>query len=214
MLPRGVSRLPGIDVSKWQGDIDWQKVHNDGIRFVIARATRGNVVTDPKYAAYRHRAPAAGLRFTAYHYAMPSGRARDAEKEATHFLRVAKLHKGNIVPALDLEDSGGLSRKRLVAWVGEWVAKVRAKTGVSPMIYSSPSFWRDRLGDTNRFARGGVRLWVAHWNVAKPDVPAGNWSGHGWTFWQHSDCGSVKGITGCVDEDRLSAGRFKGVTIP
>jgi GH25 family lysozyme M1 (1,4-beta-N-acetylmuramidase) len=81
------------------------------------------------------------------------------------------------------------------------------------MIYTSPSFWRDQVGDTNSFAHTGVRLWIAHWGVRHPSVPAGNWAGRGWTFWQHTDCGSVRGITGCVDLDRLASGRFKRVMI-
>jgi lysozyme len=79
------------------------------------------------------------------------------------------------------------------------------------MIYTSPSFWVTATGDSKKFARNGHPLWIANWRVHKPTVPAGNWAGHGWTFWQWTDCGEVNGIKGCVDKDRYggrSVGRY------
>jgi hypothetical protein len=73
------------------------------------------------------------------------------------------------------------------------------------MIYTSPNFWKNSLGNTTMFADQGYGvLWVAHWFVTSPTVPASNWGGHGWTFWQYDDCGSVPGIAGCVDLDRYN----------
>ena len=47
-------------------------------------------------------------------------------------------------------------------------------------------------------------LWVAHWGVRSPTVPANDWGGHGWTYWQWTDCWHVQGISGCVDGDRYN----------
>jgi hypothetical protein len=69
------------------------------------------------------------------------------------------------------------------------------------MIYTSPSFWRTYLGDTRIFADQGYSiLWIAHWGVSSPSVPASNWGGKGWTFWQTGG-GPVPGISGDVDLD-------------
>ena len=71
------------------------------------------------------------------------------------------------------------------------------------MIYTSPSFWKKYMGDSRALADAGYRtLWIAHWGVTAPTIPASNWGGRGWTFWQYSNCGTVPGIAGCVDLDR------------
>jgi hypothetical protein len=73
------------------------------------------------------------------------------------------------------------------------------------MIYTSPGFWADHMGDTTMFADQGYGvLWVAHWFVPNPSPPANGWGGYSWTFWQYDNCGSVPGISGCVDLDRYS----------
>lgn len=74
------------------------------------------------------------------------------------------------------------------------------------MIYTSPSFWSTYMGDTRQFADAGYTvLWIAHWTSAsQPTVPAQNWGGHGWTFWQYTDKGTVSGIKGSVDLDRYN----------
>src|SRR5204862_4355103 len=75
-----------------------------------------------------------------------------------------------------------------------------------PRSYASPAFWNKYMGDTPSLADLGYKtLWVAHWGVSAPTVPANNWGGRGWTFWQYSDCGKVSGIsTTCVDLDRFN----------
>src|SRR5439155_16800493 len=75
---------------------------------------------------------------------------------------------------------------------------------VHPMVYSGPDYWQNYMGDTQAIAEAGYPLWLAHWTVGTPTVPGGNWAGRGWTVWQWSNCGSVPGITGCVDQDRLN----------
>jgi GH25 family lysozyme M1 (1,4-beta-N-acetylmuramidase) len=58
-------------------------------------------------------------------------------------------------------------------------------------------------------------LWIAHWTTATtPSVPAGGWSGSGWTFWQYTSSGSVAGITGRVDLDRFNGTSLSRVLIP
>jgi GH25 family lysozyme M1 (1,4-beta-N-acetylmuramidase) len=83
------------------------------------------------------------------------------------------------------------------------------------MIYTGPNFWRTATGDTTEFADRGYRLlWIANWFVPEPDVPANDWGGYSWTFWQYDNCGTVPGISGCVDLDYLRRGRSRYVLIP
>jgi GH25 family lysozyme M1 (1,4-beta-N-acetylmuramidase) len=205
LAPPPGSYLEGIDVSHWQGTIDWTKVAASGKKFAVMKATEAQIYADSQYPTWHPAARAVGIRVGAYHFASPSTTANDAVLEADWFVAHAALQPGDLNPALDLEASGGLSVSALQSWVGSWLAEVYAKTGMRPMIYTSPSFWKTYMGDTRAFADAGYTvLWVAHWFVAAPTVPASNWGGRGWTFWQYSDCGSVPGISGCVDLDRYN----------
>jgi len=181
----------------------------------ILKATEGQTFDDPNYAGYRTGANGAGVYIGAYHFARPDSTPDDATLEADHFTTVAAPRSGDIVPVLDMEDSGGLSTTTLITWAQTWLDRVSTTVGTRPMIYTGPSFWRTYMGDTTQFADEGYRLlWIANWGVPEPDVPAQNWGGNGWTFWQWTNCGSVPGISGCVDLDYLKASRRRFVRIP
>ena len=201
----------GIDVSHYQGRIDWSRVAASGTRFVFAKATEGRSYLDPTYLQNKAGAEAHGILFGAYHFATPGHGRADAVREANHFVDQARLRPGNLLPVLDLETTGGLGHRRLTRWILTWLRQVRDRLGVEPIVYTSPLGWEIRVGDTDAVARAGFEhLWVAHWGVEAPTVPAARWNGHGWTFWQRSACGEIPGIDGCVDVD--VAGRSLDVT--
>lgn len=208
----------GIDVSNHQGNIRWGKVP-DRIEFAFIKATEGTTFVDAFYGENRRGAKGQGKRVGAYHFARPEGRRkrivrRDARAEARFFYRVAQPRRGELLPVLDLETTGGLGPNALITWTRSFLETLRGKVGEKPMIYTSPYFWRTAMDNTTRFARSGYKvLWIAHWGVRRPDVPARNWAGHGWTFWQYSDCGSVRGIRGCVDMNRYRGESFGPVRI-
>jgi len=209
------NKLHGIDISHWQGPIDWSQVPRHSAKFVIAKATEGQDFTDPNYATYRAGAEARGLAWTAYHFARPDSTPNDAVLEARHFVAVAALHSGNLIPALDMEVSGGLTPAALIAWTWAWLNEVYRLLGVRAMIYTRASFWQQYMNDTQEFAAGGYGLlWIASWGSGPPVLPAKKWGGHGWTFWQWTDCGSVPGINGCVDRDKYHGLDLTPVTIP
>lgn len=200
------SQLDGIDVSYHQGTVSWPQVAAAGKRFAFVRASAGTLTADTQYATNRSGAKAAGLAVGSYHYANPDTAANDAANEAAWFLRNATIASGDLLPVLDLEVTNGLSPTAMTAWAQTWLGQVHAATGVRAIIYTNASFWSTAMADTDWFARNGYSvLWIAHWTTAsQPNVPAGNWAGHGWTFWQHSDRGTVPGISGPVDLDRFS----------
>lgn len=207
------SYVEGIDVSKWQGTIDWGMVRASGKRFAIAKATEGVGYEDPKYDANKAGAMANGLAFGAYHFARPD--LNSALAEADWFADTAGYQPGMIIPTLDLEVHGSNTDAQLVAWVQAWVGRVYERLGVRPMIYASPSFWKTYMGNTTWFASNGYAMvWVAHWGVADPTVPGSNWGGKSWTFWQYTSSGHVPGITGAVDLDRYRFSSFDAVTVP
>ena len=200
----------GIDVSHYNGAIDWTQVATASYRFVYAKATEGRTLIDPTYSINRTGGKSFGLRVGAYHFARPAGstdpaRIANAIMQADFFLTVVQPQPGELPPALDLETKTGLSQAALQTWTNAWLDEIAARTGVSAVVYSSPNFWKTALGNTQTVAGDGHPLWVAHWTAnPAPLVPGTNWGGLGWTFWQWSDCSKVPGFAHCVDGDRFN----------
>jgi GH25 family lysozyme M1 (1,4-beta-N-acetylmuramidase) len=213
-VTQGPMARQGIDVSHWQGGINWVQVAGAGIDFAIAKATQGTSIADKYYVRNAHRARKQGIRFTAYHFAQPGRGPNSATRQADFFLGHAKLGSNDLVPALDIERTGGLGRTALRRWVLDWLGQVQARIGVKAIVYSNPGFWHSAMGNTSAIARAGYEvLWVAHWNTEHPSVPAQRWDGNGWTIWQWTKCGHVPGIRTCVDRDALTGTRLKDLTI-
>ena len=210
---RATSTIPGIDVSHWQGTVDWARVADAGKAFVFLKATEDTWYVDPTYATNRAGARSNGLRAGAYHFAQPDPGPGDARKEARWFIRHADPQAGDLLPVLDIETSGGLDPNELTTWSKRWVAEVRRLTGVRPLVYTSPYGWSVRFDDSTALARWGSPLWVAHWGVSAPTLPAQNWGGRGWRVWQHSSTGRVAGIRGDVDLDVLNGTDLDAITI-
>lgn len=189
----------GVDVSNWQGRIDWLQVGAAGYGFAFAKATEGMTFTDVTYPLNRSGTAAVGVRLGAYHFARPAGAsdaavAASAVAQADYFLAFAQPQPGDLLPALDLEQAGGLSSARLTAWARAWLEQVVARLGIRPVIYVSPKFWQSALGDTPVFAASGHQLWIANWTkAALPALPGAGWGGLGWTFWQWTNCEQVAG---------------------
>jgi GH25 family lysozyme M1 (1,4-beta-N-acetylmuramidase) len=213
------TRAKGLDVSNWNGAINWTKVAKAGYRFAFGKATEGTSYNDKTYTTNRNGSEAAGLVFGAYHFARPTGTnlagaTASAIKQANHFLNVAGPQPGELPPVLDLEKTGNLSKQRLLAWTLAWLGQIDARTGVQPFVYTSPLFWKGNLGDSTAAAAAGTGLWIAHWTSnSQPTVPAKNWNGTGWRFWQWTDCATVPGVNHCSDGDRMNGSKLTSVAI-
>lgn len=213
------SRARGLDVSNWNGAIKWASVASAGYRFAFGKATEGTTYVDATYTRNRNGSEAAGLVFGAYHFARPAGgnvaaATANAIVQADHFLAVASPQPGELPPVLDLEATGSLPATRLLAWTLAWLGEIDARMGVQPFVYTSPLFWKSRLGNSTLAAAAGTPLWIAHWTSAsQPLVPAKNWNGSGWTFWQWTDCVAVRGIKHCADGDRMNGANLPAVEI-
>lgn len=184
----------GIDVSHWQGAIDWPRVARDDVEWAVAKATQS--VVDRRWTANRAGARAAGIPVGGYHFATP-GRGGDAVAQARLHLRHATPAPGDLVPVLDLEDTD-LSPRATTAWALAWCATVEAAIGARPVIYTGPGFATSSLHPDPALA--AYPLWVAHYTTAaRPRVPR-PWTT--WMWWQHTDSGRVDGIAGDVDLNR------------
>lgn len=191
----GPSRVDGIDVSHWQGDIDWNQVYGDGYRFAFCKASGGVSVVDSEFEDNMQNGTAAGVYMGPYHFAHPE--SNTALDEVDHFLNVAGdyITDGYLRPVLDLESGDGdLTWEELSAWADTWMSEVEARTGVEPLIYTG--WYRDYLEPY----MANYDLWVAYWTYDSSGEPeTGIWDD--WTVWQYSDEGSVSGISGNVDLD-------------
>ncbi|MEM6662405.1 MAG: GH25 family lysozyme [Pseudomonadota bacterium] len=188
--------LRGIDVSHYQGRVDWQKVAASGVRFAYMKATAGHTYVDARFAFNKTASMAAGLYVGAYHFFIPN---RDPLQQAEHFLRTVEVAPGMLPPALDLEKhmktSGdtSLADKALI-----WLKRVENATGCRPIVYASRSFWEDYLGEP----LAGYPLWLAEYGKFAV-LPKG---AKAWAFWQRSQTGRVDGIEGHVDLDLFAGG--------
>jgi lysozyme len=190
----GATTLEGIDVSSYQGAIDFEKVVQSGRVFVVARVADG-MKADAKFATNWAAMKAAGLYRGAYQYF----RAHlDPITQADQFLAaLGPLGPGDLPPTLDAETVDGQTAAVAIEHMRQWLEHVAQKTGRTPIIYAAPSFW-NQIGAPDFSA---YPLWVANWKVTCPNTPTG-WST--WSFWQSTDSGTVTGINGAVDVDHFN----------
>lgn len=186
----------GIDVSKWQGEIDWQKVVAVGYKFSLIKASEGQT-TDPRFFANWQGAKAAGILRGAYTFFRSDV---SVDLQAKYFLNLLKDDAGELAPVLDVErDDAGLSNQAFTQAIKKWLDIVEQATGKKPIIYTSHYRWKE-LTESPSWA-SQYPLWVAHYTVApKPLLPTG------WTdyyLWQYTDKGNISGIDGNVDLNRV-----------
>jgi GH25 family lysozyme M1 (1,4-beta-N-acetylmuramidase) len=189
----------GVDLSHYQGSVTWSKVRSDGISFAFMKATEGTTYADPTLQRNWQGAEQVGIYRSAYHFARPS--TGSAAAQARFFVAKAGrfADKGDLPPVLDLEATGGLGPAALRSWVSTWLTTVEQLTGRTPILYFSPSFWTDHMGNSTAFTR--YPLWIANYTTGAPRVPGG-WPT--WTFWQRTSSGRVSGISGSVDMNRFN----------
>lgn len=207
--------LYGIDVSKHQGDIVWsdvelrynmlnRRININGdtkrqLTFAIAKATEGLTVDDPKFIKNKNGIRSKGLTFGAYHYfsytSVPS-------LQAEHFIELAQLRKGDIVPILDIEEDGSLTkrikngsmtREDVGKKALEWLTTIEKKLKCKPIIYTSAGFKCEYLNDS---VFDSYPLWIAHYQVSEPMLKG--------AIWQFTELGEIYGIKGDVDVNIFS----------
>ncbi|KAI0087433.1 glycoside hydrolase family 25 protein [Irpex rosettiformis] len=213
------SSIPGIDVSNWQGSINWSTVKANGAQFVYIKATEGTTYLDPNFSNNYVGATNAGIYRGGYHFAHPD--VSSGATQANYFLAHGGgwSSDGRTLPgALDIEynPSGatcyGLSASAMVSWIKDFSNTYYSKTGVYPgtsndMIYTTTDWWQTCTGNSASFASTNP-LWIARYSSSVGTLPAG-WSYE--TFWQYADSGTNPGDQDIFNGDaaglkRLSLG--------
>jgi len=204
MQTRKAGNAQGIDVSHWNGDIDWSKVAASGISFVFVKATQNAV--DKKFLANVKGAKAAGLLIGAYHYIDDSTTTVEKAKAAAQLFYKAIQQAGgakvfDLPPVMDYESNkSNLNKAQITVVAKAFLEEVQWLTGVKPIVYTYPAFIGNFVGLSN------YPLWIARYSTQAPADAAG-WTR--WDFWQYSDGSAggmlpsgtrkVNGINGAVD---------------
>jgi uncharacterized protein (TIGR03382 family) len=190
--------LEGIDVSKYQGTINWSSVAADDVKFAFVRVSDGTTVLDAQFAANWSGAHAAGLARGAYQFFRPG---QDPIAQADILLDAIGRTIGpdDLPPVIDVEASDGKSAAQIEDGVRAWIDHVRGVLGRDPIIYTGFYFWRDTVGAPDITTSP---LWHAQYTTASCPNIAPPWEA--WSFWQHTDSGTVDGISGGVDMNRFN----------
>lgn len=179
----------GIDVSKFQGSVNWSKVAKDStIKFVYVKATEGTSIQDPCYKTNITKARKAGLLVGSYHvYSSKT----TAYKQMANFRKLVKKKEQDLIPVLDIEGYhvGRLYMER----VDKLLELMEKEYGAKPMIYTSEKLYKEHLSG-KKYSK--YHIFIAKYNGGSPTVRH--------TLWQFTEKGSVGGISGEVDISKFN----------
>lgn len=188
-------KIQGIDVSKWNGDIDWQSVRSSGISFVFIKATEGKDRIDPKFMDYANGARMAGLATAPYHFYYFCS---TPDEQADWFISNVPRTAIQLPPVLDAEwnpDSKTCKLRPDAATVRadlkRFMDRLEAYYHKRPIIYTSVDFHRDNLAGYFNDYHFWVRSVAAH--------PQKTYTDRRWAFWQYTSTGVVPGVKGETD---------------
>jgi lysozyme len=190
VLSNHKDKVFGIDVSEYQGEIDWQEadsIENFKIGFVFVRATCGIDKVDSNFKENWKQLRSKKIIRGAYHYYRPN---ENSIAQAKFFVKSVQLNKGDLPPVLDIEQlPENQSVDSLKVGLHRWLDYVDAHYKVKPIIYTGESYYKDFLKD--EFS--DYTFWVANYNFWVENIK------DDWLFWQFSEKGIVNGINENVD---------------
>lgn len=193
LVPIQVQGVPGADVSKWEGVIDWTKLGAQK-QFVIMRFSYGALL-DVKFNNYWPAARKVGVVRGVYHYLDPAN-SHPFASQLRNFVKGVKLEAGDLPPILDLENPClwvHLSEQDRIRYILKWTHAFEKVYGVKPILYMSPSFVDRALGGAASAAvLGQYPLWIANFGVPTPTIPL-PWTSY--IIWQYSDDTPMAGVS-------------------
>ncbi len=192
--------VQGIDVSYWQGDIDWDAARDAGVRFTFIKATEGGDHLDPKFLQNWNAAKRAGVARGAYHFIYW---CRPANEQALWFMLNVPADADALPPVLDVEWNshsktcpGKVDRETAIEKIKIMLDAMEAHTGKRPIIYTDPKFHHEVLeGEFTDY-----HFWLR--SVAtEPDAV---YRDRSWSFWQFTTTGKVPGVASKVDRNSFN----------
>jgi hypothetical protein len=178
--------MKGIDISKYQGNVNFDMIKAAGIEIVYIKATEGLTYTDSMLKTYYTKAKAAGIKVGFYHFL----RANDPVAEAKHFLDTINGLEADCKYAIDAETEFSTVSSSVRKFADYLISQ-----GKEPLLYTYEYFYRDTLNSTVK----DLPFWIANYNVSTPKTC-------GWVGFQYSESGAVSGIAAKVDLDTFNQG--------
>lgn len=195
--------IHGVDVSYWQGDIDWRQIRGAGTEFAFIKATEGGDWLDPKWHENYRAARAAGIPASGYHFWFF---CRSAEDQIKWYIENVPVDPTALPPVLDMEWNAYSKTCRIrppkevvIPEMKKWLRAIERHYGKRPIIYTSVDFHEDRLvGEFEDYP-----IWVR--SVA--GHPSTRYGDRVWTFWQYTGTGRLPGVEGDIDRNVFVGGR-------
>lgn len=184
----------GVDVSRWQGNIDWATLRSQGANFAYIKATDGGDHLDPMFHTNWKRAKEAGVKRGAYHFFYW---CRVASEQADWFIRNVPRDPDALPPVIDVEYNGEsscrfrLSPEKAREKMQVFMDRLERHYGKRPVIYTAPDFYKDNLRGQFLDYPFWLRSVAAHPSKIYPDRK--------WVFWQYSGSGLSQGVNGKID---------------
>ena len=183
----------GIDVSRYQGKIDWQTVKTDkNVGYVYLKATEGASLVDVTYEYNLTEARKAGLKVGCYHFFSPTV---DPETQFENFSSNVDLAEQDLIPIIDVETRGRSSLKHFCERLTRFLGMVEEHYGVQPIIYTSSNFY-------NKYLAGkytGYKYMIARYKDEVPELT----DDIKFVMWQFTANGRIDGIHGPADRSRF-----------
>lgn len=190
---RHIPSREGIDVSHYQGHIDWETVARDGgISYVYAKATEGASYVDATHTYNISMARKHGLKVGSYHYYRPNV---NVEQQLQNMISVVLKSDQDLVPMIDIEEDKGVSEEKFISDLTRFIRMVEQHYGKKPLLYSGEYFY-------NRHFQGlflDYQWMLARYSTKSPVLK----DGKEYLMWQYSDKGNIPGIRGAVDRSCL-----------
>lgn len=188
LLFAGRYALDGVDVSHYQGEIDWARLREQGIDFAYIKATEGSSLTDDCFAANWQGAEEAGIHAGAYHFFSFDS---EPETQAELYIETVGDLTGRLIPVVDVEYYGNTrehppKKEELVRDLERFLKLLEEEYQVKPVIYTTQLFYE-------RYVKGSFTeypLWIR--SVYIPPLGLGR----SWQFWQYTDRAVLEGYTG------------------
>ena len=183
----------GMDISRYQGSIDFRLPKEDGITAIYVKSTQGDSYVDPYFPRNASQAEEYGYRFGFYHYVTAST-AAEAQAEADFFYERIREYRFHMRPAMDFESFGSLSAQEVRVVARAFLERLQERSCIRPVIYSDIYSAENLFGAEFR----DYPLWIASYGAGEPGrgLPWETWAG-----WQFTDQGRVAGVNAPVDLD-------------
>jgi len=203
-----------IDISHWQGEMDWDVFMQSDAEGCIIRAGSCNANSGIPYTDYNYEQNMTGVEHATeiigtYWYWRAN---HDPIEQADYYADLLKYKKWNLAPVADVESTGNVNQSTLQSRLKKFVDRLQVRTGYKPIIYSRASFWNPYVG--NPSWASGHDLWAARYNgsLSSPwsdgNYRFATWSE--WVFWQYSADGNGLGSQYGADSAHIDMDYFNG----